>query len=240
LPEAIFRDQGFYEGIANDSSKIAWGNWRGETYQDWNQEAGRFVWQRPLDGFTFRATLEPDLHNSCLWYRYEFRNTSHTDVAGLNTQTCFHLVNAPEFISIRGERIWACLDQRWMTTDRVPRHKSPDPRRVLSSREGLRKSRNVVPIKGFPSALMPEKASHPLIISENFSATACVGIASRDYRGLFNNNDCILRCIHSEGIPIENTKPDEVAVQEGVIIFVEGDHEAAIDHYERITKDKWG
>ena len=153
--------------------------------------------------------------------------------------TCFHLVNAPQFISICGERIWANLDGKWTTTDRVPRSESPDPNRVGFLREGQRSERTVVPQKGFLWAIMPQAAHHPLFVAEAFGGKASVGVASRDFQRLFNNNDYILRCLHSSSDPIPELKPGETQTQEGMIVFCDGDHEAALRVFERAVSKRW-
>jgi hypothetical protein len=185
------------------------------------------------------STLNPDPSNSCLWYRHTFRNTGNETLRDLNSQTCFHLVNAPQFISIDGSRIWANLDGKWTTTDKVERDQSPDPRRVSFFKVGRRTERTVVPSKGFPSALMPEAAHHPLFIAENFAGNACVGIAARNFEKLFNNNDSILRCLHSESFPIRQLEPGETAHQDSVLIFLDGDHRKTLEHYTKRIEPNW-
>jgi hypothetical protein len=220
-------------------SEIVWCNWKGDAHQSWQRVGDALQWSRSLDRFRIVSSLEPDPGNSCIWYRHSFQNTSEAPIAGLNSQTCFHLVNAPQFISIRGERIWACLDGQWRTTDGVPRAESPDPRRVSFLREGVRTERTVVPVTSFPSAIMPEQASHPLMIAEMFGGRGSVGIACKDCRKLFNNNDSILRCLHSEPFPIESLAPGESWDQEGVLLFCEGDHEALLDLFEAVAPGGW-
>lgn len=240
LPETVFFNQIFSEdGSIDNTTQIAWCNWEDDAHQVWEQDAGSFTWQKELEYFTITSILTPDPDNSCIWYTHRFRNISDKDIAGLNTQTCFHLVNAPEFVSIKGERIWACLDRHWVTTDSVPRQESPDPRRVSFLKEGIRTERTVVPSGGFPSAIMPEQASHSLIISENFQSTASVGIANRNFRRLFNNNDCILRCLHSDGFPIQVLAPNKEEIQEGILIFCDGNHEETYNHFTMTSKEKW-
>ena len=148
-------------------------------------------------------------------------------------------MNAPQFISIHGERIWACLDGEWTTTDTVPRDMSPDPRRVYFLKEGLRKERTVVPILDFPSAIMPQAASHPLIIAENFRGDSSVGIACRTFDRLFNNNDSILRCIHSMPAPVPKLESGETATQDGVILFCRGNHSDLLRHFDRVVSQAW-
>jgi len=215
-------------------------NWRGDAHQEWTRDAdGTWRWVHQSPSLTFQSTLTTDAANACLWYRHAFTNRSEAPLTNLNTATCFHLVNAPQFISIHAERIWACLDGRWATTDRVPRHESPDPRRVAFLRAGLRKERTVVPNKGFPSALMAEAAHHPLLIAEAFGGKASIGIAARNFERLFNNNDCILRCLHSEPMPIQSLDPGKTAAQEGAILFARGDHVALLEQFDRATKERW-
>jgi len=221
------------------NGEIVWCNWSDDAHQSWEQEDGEFAWQRELGKATITSTLRPDPGNSCLWYTHAFANTSGEALSGLQTQTCFHLVNAPQFISVKGERIWACLDDRWATTDGVPRHESPDPRRVSFWKKGVRTERTVVPSTGFPSALMPEQAHHPLMIAENFQGTGAVGIACKNWRGLFNNNDCILRCLHSEAFPIESLPPGGTATQEGVILFCQGPYDDLLAQFETVAPEEW-
>ena len=230
LPETIY---------IND--EIRWCNWSGEDiHQDWSKESnGNLLWKYSTDIFEITSILIPDEHNSCLWYRHTFKNNSNAVLRKLNTQTCFHLVNAPQFISYKGERIWANLDGSWTTTDNVPRHESPDPRRVVFLKNGVRSERTVVPITTFPSAIMPESAHHSLFIAENFQSTASVGIASRNFYKLFNNNDSILRCIHSEPFPITNLKPGESTNQDAVIIFHNGNYLSLLKHYEKKINNNW-
>ena len=196
-------------------------------------------WKKSFKDCAITSTLRVDLEASCLWYSHEFKNTSEQTLSGLDTQTCFHLVNAPEFISIHGERIWACLDGVWTTTDKVPRCESPDPRRVSFLGKGIRSERTVIPYNNFLSATMPEQACHPLIVAERFGASGSVGIACRNFRSLFNNNDCILRCIHSEPFPVDGLPPGESAEQQGVILFSEGDHTRMVEDFERLTGSVW-
>jgi len=222
------------------SGKTVWGNWWEDAHQDFEQDPrGRWVTRRVFDQFTITSVLAPDPARSCLWYRHTFENTGRATLQGLNTQTCFHLVNAPQFISLQGSRIWASLDGRWMTTDRVERERSPDPRRVVFLREGLRKERTVVSLKGFPRAMMPEAAHHPLFIAENFEGNGSVGIASRHFEQLFNNNDPILRCLHSEPMPIAELEPGRKAHQDAALIFCKGDHQGLLGHYQRRIASSW-
>src|SRR5262249_38751006 len=88
-------------------------------------------------------------------------------------------------------------------------------------------------------ATMPEPADHPLFIAESFGATASVGIANRNFMKLFNNNDYILRCLHSEGFPIQRVEPGRTGRQEGVILFCEGDRHAMLRQYERVVAPRW-
>ena len=218
---------------------ILWGNWHRDAGQDWERKGSTWVWEKRFRNFEFRSELVLDRKYSCLRYMHHFTNMGGAVLRGLNTQTCFHLVNAPEFISISGERLWASLDGRWTTTDQVPRKESPDPRRVWFLRQNLRSERSVVPLTGFPSAIMPEAATGPLFVAERFGAAGSVGIASRRFRKLFNNNDSILRCIHSESDPIATLEPSATASQEGVIVFGPGDHCDLVNRFEHVTRD-WG
>jgi len=149
------------------------------------------------------------------------------------------MVNAPQFISIKGERIWANLDKQWTATNTVPREESPDPRRVWFLKNSIRTERSIIPSPGFPSAIMPQQATHSLIMAENFQGSACVGIANRNFRILFNNNDCILRCLHSEGFPIQSLSPGESKTQEGVLLFFDGNHKGLIKHFSKLCSEKW-
>ena len=214
------------------NEKPAWANFT-NVHQDWKRDTqGTLSWKISFPNFDFHSSLTPDIQNSCLWYEHSFKNVSGQPLTKLNTGTCFHLVNAPQFISIEGERLWACLDGKWITTDKVPRDKSPDPRRISFLKEGIRTERTVVPLKRFSVAIMPETACCPLFIAENFNSTGSVGIACRNFYKLFNNNDPILRCIHSEGFPLEKLSPSERDTQKGVIVFYQGDHLSLINHWK--------
>ena len=116
------------ETVVNDGG-IEWCNWAGEASQTWEHTNDTWTWSKSLNGFSITSSLLADPRNGCLWYRHSFMNDSQQELVGLSTQTCFHLVDAPQFISIRGERIWACLDGKWTTTDQVPRHASLMARR---------------------------------------------------------------------------------------------------------------
>jgi hypothetical protein len=221
------------------NNQIAWCNWSEDAHQSWERQDGKYLWRKHLGKTEIVSALRPDPDNSSLWYSHSFTSLSNEVLSGLQTQTCLHLVNAPQFISVKGERIWACLDGAWTTTDKVPRQESPDTRRVSFLRKGIRSERTVVPSKGFPSALMPEQAHHPLLIAENFDGSGAVGIACRNWRSLFNNNDCILRCIHSEPHAVESLVPGATAAQEGVIAFCRGDHQALSAHFEAIVPQEW-
>lgn len=231
LPETV------YEGERN-----VWSNFTGgERTQRWTTETnGTLIWRMLIGRFELTSTLTPDAENNALWISHEFRNTSSEPLRLLSTQSCFHLVDAPQFISAFGERIWAKLDGEWMTTDRVDRLASPDPRRVSFCRHGLRPARVVKPFQDFPSAELLEEAHHPLIIAEAFGGKGAVGIGQRDYHHLFNNNDPILRCIHSEPKPIAALEPGARAVQEGLIVFDRGDHAALVKRWERLARKRWG
>ena len=229
LPETIYL-----------SGKVVWGNWWENAHLEFSQDLrGRWTTHRAFEQFTVTSTLTPDPARACLWYRHTFRNTGRETLRELNSQTCFHLANAPQFISLQGSRIWANLDGQWMTTDKVERDKSPDPRRVEFLKQGLRTERTVVPWKGFAGAMMPEAAHHPLFIAENFDGNASVGIAARNFEKLFNNNDPILRCLHSEPVAIPQLAAGETAHQDSVIIFYNGDHRAVLDHYTRRIAPHW-
>jgi hypothetical protein len=86
---------------------------------------------------------------------------------------------------------------------------------------------------------MPEAAHHPLFIAENFEGNGCVGIAARNFERLFNNNDPILRCLHSESVAIQQLEPGETAHQDSVIIFYNGDHHATLHHYTTSIAPHW-
>jgi hypothetical protein len=229
LPETIYL-----------AGKVLWGNWWDNAHQDFEQDLrGRWTTKRALDQFSVTSTLTPDPVACCLWYRHIFHNSGNETLRDLNSQTCFHLVNAPQFISLEGSRIWANLDGQWMTTDKVERNQSPDPRRVTFLKQGLRTERTVVPSKGFPSAIMPEAAHHPLFIADNFAGDGSVGIAARDFEKLFNNNDPILRCLHSESLAIKQLEPGDRAHQDSVIVFYNGDHRAILEHYTKHIEPNW-
>ena len=229
LPETVYR-----------LGEVVWGNWWDHAHQDFETNSlGAWTTKRAFHQFTVTSTLTPDPAKSCLWYRHTFHNTGSETLRALNSQTCFHLVNAPQFISLQGSRIWANLDGQWMTTDKVERDQSPDPRRVTFLKHGLRKERTVIPSKGFPSATMPEAAHHPLIIAENFQGNGSVGIAARNFEKLFNNNDSILRCLHSESVAIRQLEPGETVHQDSVIIFYKGDHRAILEHYTNRIEPNW-
>jgi hypothetical protein len=222
------------------SEKVVWGNWWSNAHQEF-EENSRGVWttKRAFNQFMVISKLTPDPARSCMWYRHTFRNTGNETLRELNSQTCFHLVNAPQFISLRGSRIWANLDGQWMTTDKVERDQSPDPRRVAFFRRGVRSERTVIPWEGFAGATMPEAAFHPLFIAENFQGNASVGIAARNFEKLFNNNDPILRCLHSESMPVRQLEPGQSAHQDSVVIFYNGDHRAILEHYTNHIEPNW-
>ncbi|MCC6442552.1 MAG: hypothetical protein IT210_03730 [Armatimonadetes bacterium] len=232
LPETVYEGQ-----------RLAWYNWNseGDITQKWSLNAdGAMAWRIALERFELTATLTPDPQNNCLWITRAFHNTSSETLRGLDTQTCFHLVDAPQFISIFGERIWAKLDGRWRTTDLEDRQESPDPRRAIFVRHGSRPERAIIKYTDFPSAQLREEADHPLIIVEGFSRAGSVGIGQRNFKHLFNNNDPILRCIHSESRTIAELAPGGRAVQEGVILWDRGDRRSLLKRWERITKSCWG
>ena len=229
LPETVYEED-----------KIVWSNFtKTERTQRWTIAAnGILSWQRLTERFELTTTLTPEAANNALWITHTFRNISGAPLRMLTTQTCFHMVDAPQFISTYGERIWAKLDGKWMTTDRVDRQASPDPRRVAFVRHGLRPARVVKPL-AFPSAEMLEEADHALIIAEAFGGQGAVGIGQRDFRHIVNNNDSILRCIHSEPKPIATLEPGAETVQEGLIIFDRGDHVALLKRWERLVSQRW-
>ena len=231
LPETVY-----------EAGQIVWCNFSGgDVRQRWEvEEGGALVCRTPVEGLELVSSLLPDEGGNALWISHTFRNTSDRLRSLLSTQSCFHLVDAPQFISVFGERIWAKLDGEWTSTDRVGRQASPDPRRVSFCRHRLRPERVVVPNLSFPSAELLEEAYHPVIVAEAFDGRGAVGIGQRDFRLLFNNNDPILRCIHSEPKPITTLEPSATAVQEGLIVFDRGDHEALVMHWERLAHDRWG
>lgn len=199
--------------------KIIWCNWEGNPLQYWEKSGQSWTWNLTEKDFSLAAELIPDPRTASLTYRYTLKNRTKKPLKGLNTQTCFHLANAPEFVSIRGERIWVNADGQWKTTDTLPRHVSPDPRRIQLARQGLFPDRKVKVYTDFPSARLSEEAHHPLIVAERFGGRGAVGIAVENYHHLFNNNDPILRCIHSEPDPIPLLKAGESATQQGRILF---------------------
>lgn len=228
-------------GLWLPESALSWGNWEtAGSHQNWVVPSGdEAIWHHVESGAELVSTLKLDQAHECVRYSHAFTNTSRSILRDVNAQTCLHLVNAPQFISIRGERIWACLDGEWKTTDLVPRDQSIDPNRVRFLREGKRSERTIVHSTGFPYSTMPEAASHPLIIAESFDGRRSVGIACRDMAWLFNNNDYILRCIHSEPNPIAEIRPGETALQEGIIMFSEGDHADLIDTFGSVAPAEW-
>lgn len=218
---------------------LSWANWKGGGSQKWQLNQGSGSWHHREEGASLDTHMRVDQVNGCIWYSHLFNNLSGEPLVDATAQTCLHLVNAPEFISIRGERIWACLDGEWRTTDSVPREESLDPNRVRFLREGSRKGRVVEHITSFPHSIMPEEASHPLFIAESMDGRKSVGIACRDMSFLFNNNDYILRCIHSEPAPIASIPPGGSTLQEGVIIFCDGNHEEMLARYGEIVPGCW-
>ncbi len=229
LPETIYHD-----------GQIVWCNWVGDAHEDFQKEGAGFRWSKKLTDFEITSTLIPDPELSCIWYENSFRNTTDKPLHKLSSQNCFHMANAPEFISIRSERIWASIDGRWITTDKTPRHKSPDPRRVSFARKDLNPERKLITSTAFPSAQLEEEATHPLIMVEGFRGIGTVGVAARNFGHIFNNNDPILRCLHSEGQPIATLNPGETAKQRAVLIFSKGNHEAVLEHFEKNLKPKLG
>jgi hypothetical protein len=222
------------------AGEVVRGNWlAGGQTQAWQQEGDTWRWTYAHAAFTLCSTLAIDQAHRCLWYTHAFTNTGTAALDGLNTKTCFHMMNAPRFIAKDGERYWAKLDGAWTTTDRVPRHLSPDPRRVKFLRAGDNPERQVIPQYGFPAAVMPQEAHHPLFLAESFDGADVVGIACRDMAELFNNNDYILRCLHSEPLPLAPLAPGATAAQEGVILFGSEGREALLVHFARLTVARW-
>ena len=220
---------------------LSWVNWKGEeSIQDWEVDGDEAVWRYWEERAHLETRMRVDQDRGCVWYSHAFTNDSQDPLREVTAQTCFHMVNAPEFISIRGERIWACLDGRWTTTDQVPREKSLDPNRIRFLRIGARKERTIEHITGFPHSTMPEAACHPLFIAESFDGNRSVGVLCREMYFLFNNNDYILRCIHSEPVPIATIPPGKSAVQEGLIVFCDGSHEDLLAvHEEAVPGNCW-
>lgn len=221
--------------------EYVWTNWQQkDVLQNWSRtSAGSLEWKKRFDKCELTTTLKSDAPHRCLWFQHSFRNTSEDVLHELDADACFHLVNAPQFISIHGERYWAYLDDKWTTTDQVPRHESPDPRRVSFLKEGLREERTVVPTFVFPQAIMPEVACHPLFIAESFDGKASVGVAVHGYQKLFNNNDVILRCLHSNAGPVAVLNPGQTADIEGVILFINGDHVDLEESFTELTANGW-
>ena len=217
-----------------------WNNWSGaRSEQRWvTGDGGWLHWQVELEGMRFASHLRLDPHHDCLWFRHTLTNPSPTGHRTLETGTCLHMADAPQFISVRGERLWACLDGAWTSTDTVPRDRSLDPRRVKFLRRGARSERSIVHVERFPHSIMPQAAHHPLIVAEAFDQTASVGIAASEVDHLFNNNDSILRCIHSEP-PAVSAAPGESAVQEGLILFAEGAYRRVVAQHDRIAPARW-
>ncbi|MFA5183755.1 MAG: hypothetical protein WC405_20795 [Syntrophales bacterium] len=209
-----------------------------DRFQQWVKSPdGSYKWTRDFGNLVLTSEIVPDERNSCLWYTHSFKNTSDKTMKEVSAGTCFHLVNAPQFISIAGERYWACLDGAWTTLDKVPRVEAPgiDPRRVIFLRKGIRTERTVL-ANSFPAGIMGEQAYHPLIMAENFSGTASVGIADLDFKQVSNNNDQILRCLHSAPMPIDTIEPGQTKSHRAVLIFLNGNHQDLLKHYEKITK----
>jgi len=219
----------------------SWNNWSGpDSIQHWAQTSeGKLEWSHSLEEAHLACTLEIDPERDCLWYRIAITNTSHATVKDVPTQTCFHLVNAPEFISIYGERLWACLDGDWRTTDTVPRQESLDPRRVTFLRKGVREERTIIHSYELPSSILAETACHPLFIAESFDRRKSVGIACRNMYEIANNNDYILRCLHSEPPSFAEIPPGETGLVEGVILSCDGDHSALLERYEMVAPRDW-
>ena len=222
------------------AGKVAWGNWWDNAHQEFEQDAGgRWITKRAFDQFTVTSMLTPDPARACLWYRHTFRNTGSATLHDLNSQTCFHLVNAPQFISLQGSRIWAKLDGKWTTTDKVD---ATSPRIPAESRFSSRVCGRSGPLSHRRVSRVPScrrSPHHPLFIAENFEGKGCVAIAARNFEKLFNNNDPILRCLHSESLAIKQLEPGETADQDSVIIFYNGDHSAILNHYTMRIAPHW-
>ncbi len=221
------------------SGKSVWNNWEHVPAQRFERRGdGWITWTLRQPRFMLEAAARVEEESECLRYRYTFTNTGDTVLEGLGTQTCFQLFNAPQFISIDTERYWASLDGRWRTLSSVPaedREQSPDPRRLSFLRAGVRSERTVIPRHKFPSATMPQAAHHPLLAAESFDRRRCVGVAASRFRMIFNNNDPILRCLHSESFPIEKVAPGQSAVQEAIVLFANGDHEQLLERYRSLA-----
>ena len=233
MPETILADD-----------EYVWGNREADPHQEWRSgpEVEAWAWETRVAGLALEAKLWPDEDGEALWCRYRFTNESGEGRKGVGTHTCFHLADAPQFISVSGERIWACLDGGWTTTDRVPRCKSMDPNRVKFLRRGLNPRKQVIQHEAFPSATLGEQAHHPLIVAEAFGGKGSVGVAGRNWQYLFNNNDCILRCLHGEPGLIDDLAPGESAEQELVILFCQGGREELLDVFETMAEvrgDDW-
>ena len=69
--------------------------------------------------------------------------------------------------------------------------------------------------------------------------TAIVAIACRNFIKLCNNNEPLLRCLHSIPSPIEKLLPGQSAHQEGVLLFFDGGHEELRAHFEKLTSPRW-
>lgn len=228
LPEAV-----------HVNGEIGWSNWGEDACQTWQDEDDRYVWRLTLSDISVVTELRPDPDNACIWLSNTFHNHSPQPIHDVNVGICFQMVNAPQFISIRGERLWAHLDGTWDTTDHVHRHESPDWRRIGFLRHGVRTDRTLIPNDGFPSAILPQCATHPLFMAEDFQRRRTVGIAAKNFRHLFNNNDSILRCLHSTPFPISTVQPNQHACQEAVLLFVDGDHHELIRHFEQVVPTSW-
>jgi hypothetical protein len=223
--------------LPENSSAVPWANWLGdESLQKWDIQNGlRGQWNYSGQFADITSSFSVDMENDCLWYEHSITNTSDKILSVVNARTCFHLVHAPEFISIYGERYWACLDDEWRTTDTIPREKSIDPRRVGFAKKGSRPERKIEHRTHFPSSVMEEEACHPLIIAESFDRKKSVGIACENMGNLSNNNDSILRCLHSEPTDVNQLKTKKTARFKGVIIFVNGNHEAMLEKYNDLV-----
>ena len=84
------------------SGTIAWGNWWDNPHQEFERdERGHWITSRKFDQFDGDLDADSGPGKFCLWYRHTFRNTGSETLRDLNSQTCFHLVNAPQFISLQ-------------------------------------------------------------------------------------------------------------------------------------------
>lgn len=233
-----------------------WDNSLGEeAIQEWKAlPDGSAEWRRAYRGADIVSRVRADDDTQCLWFGTTVTNVSGEAMTDFMPSVCFHMVNAPEFISIRGERLWACLDGKWTTTDITPRNKAFDPRWVVYLKDGLRADRAVTLLLPWQASVMPETVSHPLFIAESFDRKKSVGIVSRNFGAIVNNNSPILRCIHSEPIEamasavnrltpgrigISPLEPGATSTADGVILFCDGDHEEMLMKFEAFVPRGW-